>query len=40
VALGDTMSGVAFTDLADELIAKVDQRNREQRPTIKLQVTK
>jgi len=40
VALGDTMSGLAFNNLADELIAKVDQRNREQRPTIKLQITK
>ena len=40
VALGDSITGNAFMELADMLIEKVDQRNKEQRPTVKLQITK
>ncbi len=38
VALNDSITGNAFMDLADQLIASVDKRNRDQRPTIKLEV--
>jgi ATP-binding protein involved in chromosome partitioning len=40
VALNDSITGNAFMELADELIEKVGQRNKEHRPTIKLQITK
>jgi ATP-binding protein involved in chromosome partitioning len=40
VALGDSITGNAFMLLADELIKSVNERNRGQSPTIKLQVTK
>jgi ATP-binding protein involved in chromosome partitioning len=40
VALGDSISGKAFMDLAGEVIEKINQRNNDQRPTIKLQITK
>jgi ATP-binding protein involved in chromosome partitioning len=38
VALNESVTGEAFMDLADHLIASVEKRNREQRPTIKLHV--
>lgn len=38
VALNDSVTGNAFMDLADNLIASVERRNSEQRPTIKLEV--
>jgi ATP-binding protein involved in chromosome partitioning len=40
VALEDSLAGNAFMALADEVIEKVDKRNRDQRPTIKLQINK
>jgi ATP-binding protein involved in chromosome partitioning len=40
VALSDSITGNAFMNLADELIARVEQRNKEQRPTKKLEITK
>jgi ATP-binding protein involved in chromosome partitioning len=40
VALGDTITGNAFMSLAGELIKRVTQRNNEQAPTIKLEITK
>lgn len=40
VALADTVTGNAFYELAGELVESVEKRNREQRPTIKLQITK
>lgn len=40
VALSDSITGNAFMELADELVERVDQRNKERRPTIKLQITK
>jgi ATP-binding protein involved in chromosome partitioning len=40
VALTDSITGNAFMELANELISKVDIRNKEQRPTIKLEITK
>lgn len=40
VALGDSVSGKAFLALADELIEKVNLRNMEQEPTLKLQINK
>jgi ATP-binding protein involved in chromosome partitioning len=40
VALDDTITGKAFMSLAEELIKRVGQRNKEQRPTVKLQITK
>jgi ATP-binding protein involved in chromosome partitioning len=40
VALNDSITGNAFMDLADELVEKVEQRNKEQRPTKKLEITK
>jgi ATP-binding protein involved in chromosome partitioning len=39
-ALGDTITGNAFMSLAGELIKRVSQRNTEQAPTIKLEITK
>jgi len=40
VALSESVTGNAFYDLAGELIDSVEKRNREQRPTVKLQITK
>lgn len=40
VALGDSMTGMAFMALADEVITRVDQRNRELMPTMKVKMNK
>jgi len=40
VALNDSVTGNAFSELALQLIESVNKRNREQRPTIKLQINK
>jgi ATP-binding protein involved in chromosome partitioning len=40
VALNDSITGNAFMDLAGELVTRVEQRNKEQRPTKKLEITK
>ena len=40
VALGDSITGNAFMDLAEALIESVEKRNKDQRPTIKLEITK
>jgi ATP-binding protein involved in chromosome partitioning len=40
VALSDTMTGAAFLSLADEVIARVEQRNREMLPTTKVKMNK
>jgi len=40
VALGDSITGKAFMELADMLIKNVDKRNKDQRPTVKLEITK
>ena len=40
VALGDSITGNAFMELAGELIEKINKRNKDKRPTIKLQITK
>jgi ATP-binding protein involved in chromosome partitioning len=40
VALEDSAAGKAFMLLADEVIKKVDERNKEQKPTIKVQINK
>jgi ATP-binding protein involved in chromosome partitioning len=40
VALDDSITGIAFMALARELINRVGQRNKEQGPTVKLQITK
>jgi ATP-binding protein involved in chromosome partitioning len=40
VALEDSVTGMAFMDLAAKLIGSVEKRNREQEPTIKLKITK
>ena len=40
VALEESVSGHAFMDLAKMVIARVEQRNKDQKPTIKLQITK
>ena len=39
-ALADSPTGNAFMELAGELIEKVNQRNKDHRPTVKLQITK
>ena len=39
-ALEDSIAGNAFMNLAKELIKRVGQRNKEQGPTVKLQITK
>lgn len=39
-AVEDSVSGKAFLDLASELVKRVEQRNKEQKPTVKLQITK
>jgi ATP-binding protein involved in chromosome partitioning len=40
VALEDSVTGTAFMELADKLTESVEKRNRDQRPTIKLKITK
>jgi ATP-binding protein involved in chromosome partitioning len=40
VTLEDSVSGKAFMELAVRLIENVDKRNKEQKPTIKLKITK
>lgn len=40
VALEDSITGNAFMALADEIINKVDKRNKDHKPTVKLQITK
>ncbi len=40
VALNDSVTGSAFNDLATSVIESVEKRNREQRPTIKLEISK
>jgi ATP-binding protein involved in chromosome partitioning len=40
VALGDSIIGNAFMSLADELIKRVGQRNKEQGPTVRLEINK
>jgi ATP-binding protein involved in chromosome partitioning len=40
VALEDSLSGNAFMELAVKLTENVDKRNKEQKPTIKLKITK
>jgi ATP-binding protein involved in chromosome partitioning len=40
VALEDSVTGAAFMDLAVRLTESVDKRNNEQKPTIKLKITK
>jgi ATP-binding protein involved in chromosome partitioning len=39
-ALDESVTGNAFMSLANELIKRVDQRNKEQAPTIKLEISK
>lgn len=39
-ALDDSVTGKAFIDLASELVKTVEQRNKDQKPTAKLQITK
>lgn len=40
VALSDSITGNAFRLLAEEVVKRVGQRNKEQRPTVKLEITK
>jgi ATP-binding protein involved in chromosome partitioning len=40
VALTDSVTGNAFMTLANELVKRVGQRNKEQAPTVKLEITK
>ena len=40
VALEDSIAGKAFMLLAEKVVEKVDQRNRDLRPTIKVQINK
>jgi len=40
VALEDTVTGNAFMALAGEVILKIDKRNRESKPTAKLEIVK
>jgi ATP-binding protein involved in chromosome partitioning len=40
VALGDSITGNAFMALAEELVKRVRQRNKDQGPTVKLEITK
>ncbi|MDX9811074.1 MAG: Mrp/NBP35 family ATP-binding protein [Bacteroidales bacterium] len=39
-ALDDSLTGKAFAELADEVIEKVEKRNREEGPTLKVEITK
>ena len=40
VTLGDSVTGRAFMSLAEQLVVRVGQRNKEQGPTVKLEITK
>jgi ATP-binding protein involved in chromosome partitioning len=40
IALGDSVSGIAFMELATELIKKVEKRNKDQKPTVKLKINR
>lgn len=40
VALDDSIAGKAFMSLAEEVIKQTDKRNRDQRPTVKVQMDK
>lgn len=40
VALNDSITGIAFLELAKELVKRVDERNKNMKPTAKLQITK
>jgi len=40
VALNDSITGNAFMELATALVDKTEKRNRDQRPTLKLEITK
>ncbi len=40
VALNDSITGNAFLDLAKELVKRVDERNKDLKPTAKLQIIK
>jgi len=40
VALGDSITGNAFMLLAEQLVKRIGQRNKEQGPTVKLEITK
>jgi ATP-binding protein involved in chromosome partitioning len=40
VALGDSITGNAFMELAEVLVENVEKRNKDHRPTVKLQITK
>jgi ATP-binding protein involved in chromosome partitioning len=40
VVLSDSITGNAFMELADEIVIRVEQRNKDQKPTIKLQINK
>jgi ATP-binding protein involved in chromosome partitioning len=40
VALGDSITGKAFLSLAEEIVKRVGERNKEHRPTVKLEITK
>ncbi len=40
VSLGDSITGDSFIRLAGELIKSVDKRNKDHKPTVKLQITK
>ena len=40
VAREDSITGTAFMELAVRLIESVDKRNKDQKPTIKLEITK
>jgi ATP-binding protein involved in chromosome partitioning len=39
-ALGDSITGVAFMNLAVKLVESVNTRNKEQKPTVRLEITK
>jgi ATP-binding protein involved in chromosome partitioning len=40
VALGDSVTGNAFMALAEELVKRISERNKEQKPTVKLKINK
>jgi ATP-binding protein involved in chromosome partitioning len=40
VALGDSVTGNAFMALAEELVKRVSERNKEHKPTVKLEINK
>jgi ATP-binding protein involved in chromosome partitioning len=40
VAREDSVTGIAFMELAVKLTENVDKRNKDQKPTVKLQITK